>query len=350
MPDNGIVESVALARLAEASIPHRRIDLGGGLSVIAAARGARVFGPFVDGGASLNWMPAEFLDPDAFAALCASDAWNLGGDRLWLGPEVQYIIEDRADYWGTFVVPHAMDPGDYSAEETATGIRFSTSAELVARNTQDGVLSLRWSASVRPKPEPLRALRTAATLLSGVRSGGYGVTVELDSASPGLLVESWYLEQVNTPGRVLVPATPSAEVTDYYEPAGRLLEHVAGGVEATLAGQARYKVGFAAPNVFGRMGYRRTLPEGEDLLIVRHVTQDPSAEYPEEPDFAPGLRGDSLHIYSDPGGLGGFGELEARGTTIGARDSHGADEFSTWVYVGDAVSLDRISMILLGMT
>jgi hypothetical protein len=86
------------------------------------------------------------------------------------------------------------------------------------------------------------------------------------------------------------------------------------------------------------------------VLFVRGSHSDPSAEYSEEPDPSPGVRGDSLHLYDDDGGLGGFAEIEARGTPVlGPRPEAVTDRFASWWFRGRTDDVARVAQDLLGV-
>lgn len=61
--------------------------------------------------------------------------------------------------------------------------------------------------------------------------------------------------------------------------------------------------------------------------------------------------GDSLHIYNDDGGLGGFGEVEARGRTTGygTERTTSTDEFASWWFFGPSPLIDDVAGHLLGV-
>jgi hypothetical protein len=61
--------------------------------------------------------------------------------------------------------------------------------------------------------------------------------------------------------------------------------------------------------------------------------------------------GNSVHIYNDGGALGGFGELECFGQTIGGDTDRTAssDPMILWLYVGPEEQIEDISLHLLGV-
>lgn len=345
--------ATVLRRLSEQRIPAADIAVGPQARIVVSEYGSRVYGPFFRDGIAENWIPAVFQDGSAFAELIASGHWNIGGDRTWIGPEIAYMIPNRADYWGTYTMPPDLDPGtDNVLARHDDGVIVSRTVRLRSF-TAPGTLAATFSVTVGAAPDPLRHLRDKDWDPAVVDYGGYTVTTSLAPGSEStaeLDVESWTLNQVRAGGVAVVPTTGAGQVTDYYEPVGRLLRRRASAMDVILTGADRFKVGFAAPTTFGRLGYLRREVEGASVLVVRSSPNDASADYAEEPDFAVGTRGDSLHLYNDDGGLGGFAELEARGTPIrsGTRPTHADDRFSTWWFRGETGAVEAIGTALLG--
>lgn len=350
MTTDAITLADVLDRLTENDIGHELVHCGEDAVVVVSQAGGRLYGPFFAGGPSATWLPEAFAEPQEFAALLRSGRWNLGGQRYWIGPELQYIVTDRQDYWGTFDVPPRMDPGVYSLSRVDEVVSLEASGEFTAYNLATGTNQLQWRKQIRALPHPLRHVAGVEQETADVRFAGYVVELTLTQPEPGLMAESWDLVQVHTPGTVMIPATPAAQVTDYYEPAGPLVQSCAGGVRVTLTGCDKFKIGVKAPHTFGRMALHQPLDDSSSRLIVRQVSVDPSSDYPEEPDFAPGESGDALHVYSDEGPLGGFGEMEARGRSIGS--GHGrasvSDDILTWVFEGPNDQIDYLVQHLLG--
>ncbi|HEY0248508.1 MAG TPA: hypothetical protein VGC45_09620 [Gryllotalpicola sp.] len=343
--------AVVVARLQEHRVPFETIEVGPGAVILVSAYGGRVYGPFFDGGVAENWLPDAFASPSDFAALVSSGFWNVGGDRMWIGPEIAYMIPERSDYWGSYTMPADIDPGENTLSRDSAGV--SVRRGIRARSfVSPGSVALDLTTTVRAAASPLRNLRSGLDP-SAVSYGGYTVTARLevaDDSDSGLEVESWMLNQVRPGGTAIVPGT-RVQVTDYYEPVGALLAERGGHVAVSLTGAQRFKIGFSAPTVFGRMGYLRDDPDGAAVLVVRNSLSDASAEYAEEPDFAVGRRGDSLHLYNDDGGLGGFAELEARGLPIRSGTpgtSSTTDRFTSWWFRGEASAVRDIAAVLLG--
>ncbi|KQO47693.1 MULTISPECIES: hypothetical protein [unclassified Frigoribacterium] len=349
------------ARLTTAGIAFERLVVGPDAVVVVSSYGGRVYGPFFAAGEAENWLPDAFGDDDEFGGLVGGGDWNVGGDRVWIGPEIAYMIRDRDDYWGSYEMPPSLDPGRHDLDRAGDRVTLSRIAELEAFTAPTGHVRAELGLVVRPAPHPLRHLRGASAagpdgtpLVNAVEYGGYVTEVRLGISSDGAHeAESWMLDQVRAGGTAFVAAVPDAQVTDYYEPVGDLLAEVPGGVAVSLTGADRFKIGFAAPHVTGRLGYVRAVGDPADdraVLFVRGSHSDPSAEYSEEPDQSPGLRGDSLHLYDDDGGLGGFAEIEARGTPVlGPRPEPVTDRFGSWWFRGRTDDVARVAQHLLGV-
>jgi len=340
--------------LAAVGVPAVRLEVGDSAHVVVSSWGGRVYGPFLDGGAPANWLPAAFADEQELRDLVASGAWNVGGDRVWVGPEIAYMIADRDDYWGSYAMPPSLDPGRHDLEVVDGHAVLHRRVALHAHTPPVGAATADLRLRVSAAPHPLRHLRLAPAdraRVDAVDYAGYRTEVRLAFASEGRQeAESWLLDQVPGGGTAFVAATPGVQVTDYYEPVGDRLAAVPGGVAVALPGDARFKIGFAAPQVSGRVAHVRPLPDGQALAFVRSSPVDPSAEYAEEPDPSPGVRGDALHLYDDDGGLGGFAEVEARGTPVtGPGPEPVADVFASWWFRGRPADVGRVVEMLLGV-
>jgi hypothetical protein len=349
------------ARLREQDIPFGDLALHDGLRMVTCERGGRLFGPFlppevIDGPdpGSLTWLHPAFRDPDDFEAFLAGGDWNIGGARIWVAPEIQYGVRDRADFWGSIQLPVAMDPGTWSMAQPSAGRwTFEQDLTLTAYNIASGEKALRLMREVVPAPDPLRALPEHAALMDGVAYGGYRHTVTIaEAARDAIMSEAWALVQLNPGGVVFIPASPHAQPTDYFEPVDgehqtRHDHHVA----LRITGDRRYKVGYKAAHLFGRLGYYHALSPTAAYLLVRAFFVNPSMPYVEEPADCAGCRGHAVHVYNDGGMFGGFGELECNGRTIGGETGRSAatDTFMLWCYVGPPAKVRRIGEHLLGV-
>jgi hypothetical protein len=329
---------------------YDEIPIGDDMRVILTERGGRVLGPFRVDAPGLLWMNPALGDVEAFRAFDAAGEWNMGGERVWVAPEVQFIIHDRTDFWGTHRLPKAIDPGVY----TYSGNQLSAEIALDAYNTASGQMNLKIDRRIWNVDNPLAALPAYGDLMRDVAYGGYAQSVTLQhSGGDPMWAEAWNLVQLNPGGQLIIPCNGGVAYSPYFgnvpddatTPQGNHLR-------INITGQHQYKIGYKATHMTGRMGYFNTLPDGRAYLLVRHFDNNPSNFYAEEPPGTPGVRGHSVHVYNDDGGMGGFGEMEASGTAINANEDKDVarDIFVLWAFVGPADALKRIGEILLGVT
>ena len=340
-------------RLAENGIAYYIMPLAGSAQVVVSQRGGRIFGPFLSPDApGILWLNPAFATRVAFRAFLAAHNWNLGGDRIWIGPEVQYNFRDRQDPWGSYYLPSQMDPGSYVLEvDGAGGCRLHQDLTLSAYNLASGEKELRIERAIRHVADPLRQLSAYPAVSAGLTFAGYQQKVYLkESRRDAIMSETWNLTQVVQGGAALVPASPCAQITDYRDPVDEgTLARRAGHLQVRMARGHQYKLGVQATHVTGRFGYVRWLDDGRACLIVRSFYNNPSAGYAEEPPQSPGRRGHSIHLYNDDGVLGEFGEIECQGQTIGGATGRSAshDPFVTWVYAGPWNSICQVAEHLL---
>lgn len=339
--------------LAAASEVYAVLPIGEGSAALITQRGGRVLGVFpAEDAPNLLWTNrAALSDAAAQRAFAEAGAWNLGGERLWIAPEIQYNVRNRADFWGTLHVPTAMDPAAYTLEADGGQVTLRAQMALDAYNLATGTQQLSVERVYQPVPNPLpRATR------AGVVYGGYEQRVTLRATQPDIPAEAWNLIQLPAGGELIILSLPEVEAVDYFGsvPAAARMVHTEGTphVRLALTGRQQFKVGYRAWCMIGRMGYWRTLPDGRAALLVRAFFNNPSNPYAEEPPAAVGERGFSVHVYNDGGEFGGdqsFGEMECSGTTLIHGRTEAVDTFLLWAYVGPAEDLKVIGRLLLGV-
>ena len=353
--NNRITQRQLLSRLDEQRMAYRSLPLQNGVSLVVTQQGGRIYGPFLTADSeSLFWIPAAFASAGSFAALCESGDWNIGGDRLWIAPEVQYNVRDRFDFWGTYDLPAQVDPGRYTIDQPqGDQVVLTQDMSLQAFNLAVGQKELQLKRLIRPAGDPLRKLDCHEALVRDTLFAGYEQVITIsESKRDDIVTEAWSLIQVNPGGVLIIPATPRVEYSDYYEPIDETLQTIyPNHVRLTITGDRRFKVGYRAAHVYGRVGYYNHLDDGRAYLIVRNFFNNPSAPYGEEPAHTPGRQGHSIHVYNDDGGFGGFGELECNGQTIGGDTcrSSSTDQLVLWLYVGNSAQIKEIGLHLLGV-
>lgn len=339
--------------------PYAVLPLQHGATALVTQRGARVLGIFpAPGSDNLLWTNSNAFDDAArWANFVAQGNWNLGGERIWIAPEIQYNVRNRADFWGTLSVPSAMDPGQYTLEQNPDCIHLHSQMRLNAYNLAKGQQDLDINRWISPISDPLSSVTTHDT---AVTYCGYQQQVRLRTHDTDIPTEAWNLVQVQAGGQLIIPCMPQIKASDYTGSVPAAAREVLLGdvphVRLHLDGKRQYKLGYQAASVTGRMAYFQSLGNGRAALLVRSFFNNPSNHYAEEPPDAIGQGGHSIHVYNDGGEFGGdmsFGEMECTGTTIhtGAAlaDNTANDSFLMWVYCGPLETLRSIAHLLLGV-
>jgi hypothetical protein len=365
-----ILRTQIIARLAENHIPYTELRLNRQATILISQHGGRIFGPFLSAeGNSLFWVNPAFKDRSAFQSLIM-EGWNLGGERLWVAPEIQYMVRDRAEADHSWFCPRQMDPGNWVLD-TSAGCRLYQEMTLQAYNLAVGAKILTLETCIAAAADPLRHLDNYSALIDGVEYAGYEQVVTFsEDHRDEILSGAWNLIQLNSGGGLFIPGVPENKPTLYK---GKSLKSTLTlhphFVELQITGDLLYKVGFKAAHTFGRIGYLSPLSIPGDeraYLLIRSFTNQPSSIYPEEPAGAPDRRGDSIHVYNHSGapdsipaqvealaGRAGFkfGEMECAGRTIGGETgiSRATDTFSLYLYIGAVERLRPIAHHLLGI-
>lgn len=353
--NNHITYEQITTALDVAGQAYLMVMLQNGVRLIVTQRGGRVFGPFLSAEAeSLYWVNPALANGNTLVQLVEDGEWNLGGERFWIAPEIQYNVPDRSDFWGTIRVPAQMDPGNYTLEQTRDEVCLRTTMTLEAFNLASGEKDLTLERVIRPLRDPLMAVQSYSELLQDVIYAGYMQRATLQEATHNTIMsEVWNLVQLYPGGTLIIPASPMLQATRYFNTLPADAQTVQdGALRMHITGDIKYKAGYKAAYLSGRMGYLNMLDDERGYLLVRSFPNNPSSVYIEEPPDQPGENGESIHVYNDDGAMGGFGEMECHGQTIGGETglSSSSDAFILWMYVGPMDRLKTIAAYLLGVT
>jgi hypothetical protein len=279
----------------------RAIALYGG-RIVVSEFGGRILGLLPDGETNLFWV-----NPDTVAQI---DQWrrgegwsNLGGERVWLSPEIDVNVPDPERMMESYAVPPAMDPGQFALREAPGGISLVNELELTWQRTRQR-LAFEVERIIRPLEN------SPVDLSGGVSFTGYELTSKLtsraplESARPGL----WNLIQVPGGGSVRTSVRPGANPVSVINEARWTIE------DRLLTTEGRTKTSFKwslhASDAGGRFLYHRDLGDGRASLVVRDFPVGEDRDYSDCPCHTPEDTGHMCQVYVDDGGLGGFAELE----------------------------------------
>lgn len=349
--DNRITKQQILDRYAEQGLRLSCIPIGDGYEILVTEYGGRIFGPFGPDGESVLWVNGVFKDREQFAEFVRKRNWNLGGDRLWFEPELDFFCTSPETFDESYTVPGPMDPGHYQMEEGQEGVGLVNKAR-VTLPSDGSEKCYEVSRTIRPAENPLAYLRGSQF---DVKYCGYFQDIDLKDipSENGLRTEPWLLTQINPGGRVLVPYLGDFEFVDYYEPVDENCQKVYGNyAELNITGQRKYKTAYRAANTFGRMAYVNRTASGQLYLMIRNYYNDPSLPYSSGPWREPEDRGCSMYFYNDGGSEGGYGEFENSCMPAGPELRDGTSHSSTalWFFFGQAEELEKVIRTLLGIS
>jgi hypothetical protein len=251
------------------------------------------------------------------------------------------------------MLPTQIDPGAYKLSWSGEGeIRLAENLALQTYNTTSTTKHLSISRTVRKAENPLRYLQNCEDLMSHVVFAGYEHILAIsEKKRDAIMSEIWTLTQLKPGGTLTICCLPGAKHTDYYDPVPADLQTIEPHhIHVKITGSCRFKVGYKAAAVVGRVGYALKWVDSQWCLIIRNFFVNPSSTYCEEPHHSPHCQGHAIHVYNDGGPLGGFGELECNGQTIGGETGLSAmkDSMFLWVFCGDRERISKISSQLLG--
>lgn len=333
-------------------LKYERLSVGDGWEIVITEHGGHVFGPFSDSyPEGLFWIPASAGEPDEFKSLVDQKIWNIGGDRVWIAPEIQFNISDRSRFRETLNTPKTIDPGSFAMTREEDRVFLSQELDLTSYNTVTGNIHLAFSRMIHRAENPLRKLPACGQLMQSVSYCGFEQVLDLQGTSAeDIYAETWDLLQIRPKGTLFIPMYTPLRGTDHYEPAGDHEYVTERGVCLRITGDSRYKIAYKSAVLTGRFGYLADSDGGQSALIIINYPNNPSAMYSEEPPLIEGDTGYSIHIYNDDGNSGGFAEMECNLQTIGRPTgiSRSIDRLTKWIFTGDTEQLRQIASVLLG--
>lgn len=338
--------------LEQLGLTYQRLEFDGGGHLIVLERGGRVIGVYCEEHSENTfWVHPQLSDSTlAHGQYVSGTEWNIGGDRTWISPEVEYNVTDISSFWDSYHIQKSIDPGQYklkSNEEGGLTLQQNFVVNAYRTKTQ---LTLDLKKMINPIPDPLTRMRKLDHSISYTYVG-YLLNCTLTNLNDGHVpISLWSLVQLPSGGEIVISTKGKAVVHDFFMPTGPShLSVRAGEVRFKLDAQSKHKISIKAGYVTGRAGYIREGKDGKFYLLIRQFYVDPSADYLDVPIHSLSDKGHCVQCYNDNGELGQFGELEyhtpvmemARGMNVLQ------DKSQIWCYSGRQEDMQKIQLLLM---
>ncbi len=344
-------------RIQSAIAKHRhqlRTWQAGDGQLVFLPHGARLLGcamPGVEGNLFFHHPAIE--NADTAGAQLTEAGGGLGGDRLWVGPEVAYMWTDLAEArkapFDCSVLPEYMDPGQWKVIDDADGAIHLTNEMTLVDHRFERKITLEVGREVHVIDPP-------ADLPSSVHCAAFMIrnAMTVVGGDDGAVAGLWDLLQMPVGGVLVCPTlTPvTAPPRSYYEP------YRPGDVERTdravhfhTKGDHIIKMGLAPQQTTGRMAYLRRVGDAM-TAIVRSFLPAPGAPYIDLPrDSADVFGGDALQAFCDDGRFQGFCEMEYHETALicGQARTHHCGACITQVLAGQPAKVEQAAAALIGV-
>ncbi|HEY1765047.1 MAG TPA: hypothetical protein VGF85_08995 [Opitutaceae bacterium] len=344
------MDSGLIAAMASVGKVLEQVTLPDGSRLLIMPYGGRILGLFPSGDDdNFFWVNRILRDAAAARVFFASSQWqNLGGDRTWIGPELDFFFPRYPDL-SIYRPPSPLDGSDY--EFSGDGTRLSVGFCVRSARAR-APIDLKVTKAIGPAPNPLRHQGPQGGLGS-LRYAGYTLTSTLTMGTDppeSVAVGIWNLIQLPHGGEMIVPTYGTHEPAVFFGdlPPGHLrIER--GLARHRMAAPGEHKIGFQATEVTGRVGYLHRGPV-EAQLVVRNFAVDPSGHYPDQPPkgaHATGYCVENCNVNNEV--LGTFSELEYHAPALGPGESVREDVSQVWAYRGQPEPVALAAEKLLGL-
>lgn len=305
---------------------------------------ARVLGLYPDGKTNQFWVNDELYNGETTRSFLAGKGWiNIGGDRTWISPEIETLVEDPKLYPAAIDVPKTVDPGAYKVKEVdETSVVLESDMNVCFHQTKKNIKMKVTKQVILIEESPLQ-------LPEQVHFAGYYLNCALtitESVTGPMRPGLWNLIQVPGGGKIFIPVKPGVEPRAFINnPVYKLEGNI---ITCAVETDTRFKYSIKASYSKGLMVYLNSGKEKASLVVRKFNVEDESS-YAEYPSYDASDDGYMTEIYIDDGQLGGFGELEYHSPAIDI--SNGGTEIKdsneTWAFSGSVEKVKEICDSLL---
>jgi len=303
-------------------------------TMVILPQGGRVLGLYPDRLTNVFWTAPEISDPARSSGYFAGSDWvNLGGERLWISPELDVNFTSVEKGNERFAVPRAMDPGAYQiVSRTEGGAILEALISLVFCRSRKQV-------SVRVRREIHVASMPPWAPPPEVSVSGYVSDVSLTAES--VLTRrtrpaTWALVQVAAGGRILIPLKDNVPPRTFFgTPHYQIAE---ARLTCDVKGDSSFKLSIRSVHCTGGMLYINTESDPARLVVHRFQVRKPE-RYADVPPDDPSDFGHVQQIYVAGAQQGGFGELEHHAPALRKKGQTVTDRYEVWGFTGPASSI-----------
>lgn len=303
--------------------------------------GGRILGLYPTPGQNALWVNPELAVAQSARALLGRKGWlNLGGQRIWISPEVETNIADLERFWDTYDVPKPMDPADYRVtERDDLTVTIETPMRL-RFHRHDCDVSLRVGRTVALIEEP------PFELPADVSFAGYTQTSVLtaDSMTEGCRPGLWNIIQVPGGGEIVIPVAENARPRAMI--AEPVFEQETDCIRCATETTKSFKFSLRAGDSRGFMACFKASGPTAMVVACRFSVQDESL-YADAPVDDTSDTGHVQQVYVDDGSLGEFAEMEYHAPALTPGQSV-TDRCQVWALAGPAEAVR--DLLTVGLT
>ena len=158
--NNHITFSQVCRMLDAQKMAYEVLALGNDWKAIITQYSGRLLGPFKgENGESMLWVNAALNDEAAFRDFVRERRLHLGGERLWVNPELKFYCQAPELFDATYTVQPEIDPGDYALERQGDNVFLRQETTLKDLN-EDGEKRFSISRRYFAAPDPLASVRS----------------------------------------------------------------------------------------------------------------------------------------------------------------------------------------------
>jgi hypothetical protein len=341
-----LIESLNRAGKATA-----QLELPNGSELLLLPYGGRILGLFPKKEAENFYWTNPALETAATARnFIGSRRWqNIGGERTWLGPEIEFFFPRFPDA-SVYQPPRPFDGLDYFLERGEGWARLSLDFTVEAHRARSTV-SVRISKTVSSTADPL--LRQDGThRFAGLRYAGYALNNTLErtaAARPEPAVGLWSISQLPHGGEAIIPVSTADDPRVFFGSVPPEDLRIEGShIRYHMRSNGEHKIGIKAGNSKGLIGY--SVENGEEAdLFVRRFAVDPSGLYVDGPPRDPadsGYASEACNVANPD--LGRFGEIEYHAPALDRNRMKCEDVSEVWAYRGPRPLIAAAAKALLG--